>query len=567
MNPLIAIAIMNLLFVGSLLAIEPNPANFATNSFPVSITVDAGRSLGELKPIWRMFGADEPNYATTPDGKSLIAELGAFKPRNVYFRAHNLLCSGDGTPAFKWGSTGVYSEDAQGHPIYHWKILDDIFDTYLTNGVRPYVEIGFMPEALSVHPEPYQHHWKPGNPYGDIVTGWAFPPTNYDKWRELVYQWTKHCVERYGRAEVERWYWEVWNEANGAYWKGSRQDFFKLDDYAVDGVRRALPTARVGGPDSAGAGGQWTRAFIEHCLHGTNYATGKIGTPLDFISFHAKGSPRFTNDHVCMGIADQLRAIESGFRIVNSFPELKNIPVIIGESDPDGCAACTGDQFGYRNTTLYSSYEAAVFAREWQLARRDGVNLDSALTWAFTFAGQPPFAGYRQLASAGIDLPVLNVFRIFSRMKGDELAVTSDGAVSLDEMLKKGVRGQPDVSAIAVSNGNKLSVMVWHYHDEDVPGPVADVSLDLQNLPPSARTAKMTRYAIDARHSNAFTTWQAMGSPLPLIGRQYDEVKTAGQLAEAGKPENIPVNGGRLNLRFALPRQAVDLLVFDMGHP
>ena len=192
----------------------------AQSNFPVAITVDAGKPLGELKPIWHMFGADEPNYATMPNGRKLIGELGALQPGSVFFRTHNLLCSGDGTPALKWGSTGVYSEDANGQPVYNWKILDAIFDTYLTNGVRPYAQIGFMPEALSIHPQPYQHHWHPGAKYDEIETGWAYPPKSYDKWRELVYQWVKHCVDRYGRTEVETWYWEVWNEANGAYWKG-----------------------------------------------------------------------------------------------------------------------------------------------------------------------------------------------------------------------------------------------------------------------------------------------------------------------------------------------------------
>jgi xylan 1,4-beta-xylosidase len=260
-----------------------------------------------------MFGADEPNYATMPNGRKLLGELGALKPQDVFFRAHNLLCSGDGTPALKWGSTGAYSEDAQGKAVYRWNILDAIFDTYIASQVRPYAQIGFMPEALSTHPQPYQHHWKPGDTYGTIVTGWAYPPRDYDKWRELVYQWVRHCVARYGKAEVEAWYWEVWNEANGSYWKAKPEEFHKLHDYAVDGVRRALPTARVGGPDTAGPGGQWMRDFIAHCLHGTNYATGKVGNPLDFVSFHAKGSPTFTNGHVRLGIANQLRAIDSGF--------------------------------------------------------------------------------------------------------------------------------------------------------------------------------------------------------------------------------------------------------------
>src|SRR5689334_8983373 len=96
----------------------------AQTNLPASIRVDAASPLGQLKPIWHMFGADEPNYATMKNGKKLISELGALAPRNIYFRAHNLLCSGDGTPALKWGSTGAYDEDAQGNPIYHWAILD-----------------------------------------------------------------------------------------------------------------------------------------------------------------------------------------------------------------------------------------------------------------------------------------------------------------------------------------------------------------------------------------------------------------------------------------------------------
>ena len=171
--------------------------------FPVTITVDARKSLGELKPIWRMFGADEPNYATMKDGKKLLAEIGELRTNDMFFRAHNLLCTGDGKPALKWGSTDIYTEDADGKPIYNWTIVDHIFDTYLARGVRPYAQIGFMPEAMSVHPEPYQHEWRPGASYSKIGTGWSYPPKDYQKWAELVYQWVNHCVARYGREEVE----------------------------------------------------------------------------------------------------------------------------------------------------------------------------------------------------------------------------------------------------------------------------------------------------------------------------------------------------------------------------
>ena len=157
--------------------------------------------------------------------------------------------------------------------------------------MKPYVQIGFMPEAMSVKPEPYKHAWTPAAKYDEIYTGWAYPPKDYKKWGDLVYEWAKHCVEKYGKAEVETWYWETWNEANIGYWRGTPEEFRKLHDYAIDGVRRALPTARVGGPDTAGHGGQFARDFFEHQLRGTNFATGKVGTPIDFVSFHAKGRP------------------------------------------------------------------------------------------------------------------------------------------------------------------------------------------------------------------------------------------------------------------------------------
>jgi xylan 1,4-beta-xylosidase len=531
--------------------------------FPVEIRVDAARVTGPLRPVWRYFGADEPNYATAKNGRTLLGELGALRPGAVFFRAHNLLCTGDGTAALKWGSTNAYTEDAQGRPVYDWTILDGIFGTYLERGVRPYVEIGFMPQALSVKPDPYRHHWTPAAKYDEIYTGWAHPPRDYAKWGELVYQWAAHCVGKYGRAEVERWYWETWNEANIGYWRGTPEEFRMLHDYAAAAVRRALPTARVGGPDAAGNGGAWMRAFLEHCLHGTNAATGQTGTPLDFVSFHAKGAPVFVDGHVRMGMAEQLRTIDGGFAIVASYPELKATPVIIGESDPEGCAACQGPQLGYRNGTMYSSYTAAVFARKLDLAERRGVNFEGALTWAFEFEDQPWFAGFRALASNGIDLPVLNVFRMFSKMSGQRIAAQSDSEVPLEQILRAGVRAMPDVAALASRDQNKLCVLIWHYHDDDVTGPDAAVQLELAGLPGKAVALRVQHFRIDRDHSNAYTAWQRMGKPAGPTAEQYAALEKAGQLTLLAPRSTQKVDQGRVMLRFPLPRQAVSLLVLD----
>ena len=550
---------MALLFVWSgrsLLAADANP-------IPVTITVHADRPLGEVKPIWRFFGADEPNYAYMKDGQKLLSELGQLGEPQVYFRAHHLLTSGDGSYALKWGSTSAYKEDANGNPVYDWTINDRIFDAYLRHGIKPYVQIGFMPEALTTHPQDYPHH-PPVNERADPAAGQSYPPKDYVKWGELAHQWAQHCVEKYGRAEVEQWYWEVWNEPNISYWHGSHEDYFKLYDYAVDGVRRALPTARVGGPETAGGpGGKFLGEFLQHCAHGTNYVTGQTGSPLDFISFHAKGSPVFTNDYVRMGMANQLHNMNDAFGVIASFPEYRHTPIVIGESDPEGCAACREPRDAYRNGTMYSSYTAASFPRALELAQEHGVNLEGALTWAFEFEDQPPFAGFRQLASAGLDLPVLNVFRTFGKMSGQQLAVESTAGLSADGIRAKGVRGNPDISAQASLDNHKLAVLVWYYHDDDLPGPDAAIDLALEQLPIAEGDIKVTHYRIDANHSNSYEAWLRMGSPYPLSEQQFTKLEQAGKLAELESPKSVQAKDRRLDLPVRLPRQGVSLVVFE----
>ena len=534
--------------------------------FEVAVTVDAGQVIGPLQAIYRFFGADEPNYAYMEDGMRLLGEIGKLGSPQAFFRTHNLMVTGDGTPALKWGSTNMYTEDAQQRPVYDWTIVDRIFDAYLANGVKPYVQIGFMPKALSTRPDPYQHTWKPGDPYNAIYTGWAYPPTDYDRWRELVYQWVTHSVEKYGRAEVETWYWETWNEPNIPYWQGTPEEFRKLHDYAIDGVRRALPTAKVGGPHTAGAGGDFMRAFLEHQLRGTNYATGRTGTPVDFIAFHAKGAPTLSDGQVRMGIANQLRAIDGGFRIIASYPELEDKPIVIGESDPDGCAACAATvypQNAYRNTELYASYTAASFARKHLLADRHGVNLEGALTWAFEFEDQPIFGGFRVLATEGaVALPVFNVFRMFGRMSGERVAVRSTEEVPLDEILTSGVRARADVSALAAIDGKRLFALLWHYHDDEVPGPEAQVSLSVTGLA-GVPAVRMVEYRVDRERSNAYTAWRAMGSPPAPTAAQFASLHEAAALASMGSPRSVRLDDGRATVPLVLPRQSVSLVVFS----
>jgi xylan 1,4-beta-xylosidase len=539
------------------------------DAFPVKIRVDATRATGEMRHIWAWFGYDEPNYTYMKDGRKLLTQLAEASPVPVYVRAHHLLVTGDGSASLKWGSTNAYTEDASGNPRYDWTILDRIFDTYVERGMKPLVEIGFMPEALSMKPQPYRHKFSLEPLNRSTEGGWAYPPKDYRKWADLVYNWVRHSIERYGQAEVESWYWECWNEPNIGYWRATPEEYYKLYDYTADAVKRALPGTKMGGPHWAGSPAannvQWFRGFLDHAVRGKNYATGAVGAPLDFVAFHAKGSPQVVENHVRMGIGRQLEVIDTAFGIIASYPELRDRPVIIGESDPEGCAACSArvyPQNAYRNGTVYSSYTAASFARKYELADRHKINLAGAVTWAFEFEDQPWFHGFRDLATNGIEKPVLNVFRMYGLMGGERVAAESSHAYGVDEMRQKGVRARPDVGALAARTKDKLTVMVWHYHDDDVAGPDAEVELIVTAGKGSGRVLG-AHYRIDREHSNSYEAWKRMGSPQKVTPEQYAALERAAKLEQLESPHWVSVKDGQFTSRFRLPRQGISLFQFS----
>lgn len=507
----------------------------ANNIALAQIIIDYTAQTHPLSTFWAYFGYDEPNYTYMRDGRKLLSELAASSPVPVYVRCHNLLTTGDGVADFKWGSTNAYTEDAQGRPIYNWHLVDSIFDTYISRGMKPLAEIGFMPEALSTHPEPYRHHWRPGVKYDSIYTGWAWPPTDYGKWSALVTAWVRHCVVRYGKKEVSSWLWEVWNEPNISYWKGTEQEYFKLYDSTAFAVKRALPAARIGGPATTGPGwsvaARWLREFLAHC------ADNKI--PLDFISYHAKGNPKLVDGHVRMNMVPQLNDVAQGFSIVKA-SAYAGLPVYITECDPEGCAACgmaTNPENAYRNGTMYSSYTAASFARIAELADSFQIHLAGAISWSFEFEGQRWFDGFRDLATNGVDKPVLNVFRMYGRMRGNRIPV-ADAYVGAD--------------------AHSMSVMIWNYADDDIPGPAAERRITIKNLP--GRTVKLTEYRIDGEHSNAYAVWKKMGSPQAPTVTQYQLLEAAGALQPLGEPRMLEARDGVVAIPVSLPRQAVSLL-------
>jgi xylan 1,4-beta-xylosidase len=533
----------------------------------VTIRVSAAESMGPFRPVFAYFGYDEPNYTYAPNGSKLIRELAASAYVPVYIRTHFLLATGDGKPALKWGSTNAYTENPSGEPVYDWTLIDRIFDTYLQAGARPFVEIGFMPEALSSGPDPYRPVWAPGLGFDRYYTGWSYPPKDYAKWAELVNRWVRHCLEKYGRGEVETWYWEVWNEPDISYWHGSPADYDKLYDYTTDAVKRALPAAKIGGPASTGPASphaaEFLRQFLEHCASGRNFATGGVGAPLDFISYHAKGRPGLVDGHLRMGIWKHFEDVQHGFAIVSAFRKFRALPIILSESDPEGCAACSARVYpsnAYRNGQLYPAYTAAVLKNILDLAARDHANIEGMLTWAFEFEDQPYFDGLRTLATNGIDKPVLNFFRMAGLMRGDRVRAASSGQVELPLVLSRGVSGTPDIDALAVRGAHEISTLVWNYQDDDLPGPDARIRLTVTGIPAADERVLLRHYRIDRDHSNAYTLWRQLGSPQQPTESQYASLEAAGRLQQLESPRWIITHSGQADLDFALPCESVSLI-------
>ncbi|HTZ56770.1 MAG TPA: hypothetical protein VMB49_01670 [Acidobacteriaceae bacterium] len=538
---------------------------FARAQTPVHIDVDLGKSEGTFKPIYNWFGYDESGYTATQNGKALLAQLHDLSPVPVYIRAHFLLASGDGKPDLKWSSSNVYTEDADGKPVYSWTILDQIFDAFAAAHVRPMVELGFMPKALSTHPDPYHIGWplKPGQ-----EEGWSFPPKDYQRWQELTRQVAAHMVRRYGMPVVSTWYWEVWNEPDLAYyWKGTQEEYNKLYDYAVAGVRQAIPDAHVGGPATTGPGPEgkaadYLQAFLSHCASNKSVATGGP-VPLDFISFHVKGRPNVVNGHVQMGLDHELNNAANGFAVVRRFSQFQKLPIILSEADPEGCAACSARLYppnAYRNGTLYPAYTATAMKGLLELAVRQQVNLLAMLTWAFEFEGKPYFDGYRTLATNGVDKPILNFFRMAGLTGGDRVLLVSSGAIPLDGILHHGVRQAPDVDGLATGSPNQAAVLLWNYHDDDIPAPGTDITVSIKSIPPSAHRVLLQQYRIDEEHSNAYTVWKEMGSPQNPSPEQYTTLQAAGQLQLFGSPQWITPQNGEIALHVQLPRASLSLL-------
>ena len=527
------------------------------------VAVDAGKRE-PLRRIWRYAGYDEPNYTYTPNGRALLEKLGGMADGPYFVRCHFMLCTGDGTGRPKWGSTNAYTENAAGKPVYSWEVIDRILDTQIQTGCIPFVEIGFMPQALTTGP-------KTGR-YDDPREGtWRFPPKDYEKWRGLIRALGEHCVRRYGLRQVNRWYWELWNEPDIFYWQGTVEEYCRLYDYTEAGLHEAVPQAYLGGPATTSPAkpeaGAFLRGFLKHCVRGTNAVTGARGTRLDYISIHTKGGG-YRIDHDAPKQTPTLFAlvnhVDKGLEIMAEFPALAGLEVNLSECDPDGWAAGSrydNPNLNYRNTEYYASYVANSVCKLMDLGRGRPNQVDGMLTWAFQFENRELFEGLRTLSTNGVDKAALNVFRLLARLGGLRMAATCRR--SRDPLARQGGDGSrtaPDVSVLAAGDQDgRVQVFLSSHHDDWDVGTTTPVDLQIKGLEPEGRYSVVVS-VVDAAHANSYAAWVAMGRPKKAKPQQARALRQAALLVPRKQPDVTADARGVAGLQLRLACHSVTLV-------
>ncbi|HUO14212.1 MAG TPA: glycosyl hydrolase family 39 [Verrucomicrobiae bacterium] len=479
-----------LLSMGVSVLLPPLGAQSSTET----VIVDAAATSTPLSHFWEhMFGSGR---AILSMRQSYRDDLRLMKQATgiQYVRFHAILDD----------EVGVYDEDAQGNPVFNFSYIDQIYDGLLANGVRPYVELSFMPHKLAAHVMVQAFWYKP-----DVS-----PPSDYAKWDALITQLAKHLIDRYGIDEASQWYFEVWNEPNLDFWGGvpKQSTYFELYDHTARALKAVNSRLRVGGPATAQAA--WADAFIQHC------AENKV--PVDFVSSHVYGNDKSEDvfgthekiprdQMVCRAVAKVHHQIKS-----SAMPDL---PLIWSEFNAS-----------YMNETdvTDSAYMGPYLADT--IRQCDGlVNEMSYWTFSDVFEEQgvikkPFYGGYGAIAEDDIPKPAFNAFVLLHRLGEQRLAASSN-----------------DVLATRRSDGT-LVIAAWNLVDPGTQGPEKEIELKFQH----AKVSSLELRRVDPDHGDVKKAYEEMGSPRYPSKRQIEELRAAARLSS---PETQEVKNNSVTLR------------------
>ncbi len=479
-------------------------ANAQESKPPETIQVDL-RAKGEPFPhFWeQMFGSGRAILSLRESYRNDLREVKAatdFK----YVRFHAIFDD----------EVGVYDEDTAGKPLYNFSYVDQIYDGLLKAGVRPFVELSFMPTKLGAENDIQAFWYKPN----------VSPPKDYKKWGELVGQFARHLVERYGIDEVSQWYFEVWNEPNLDFWAGvpKEQTYYQLYDAAARALKLVSPRLRVGGPATAQAA--WVDRFIQH--------VAQENVPVDFVSTHVYGNDLASD---VFGTQEQIPRSQMVCRAVRKVHDQINaslrphLPLIWSEYNAS-----------YKNETDVTD---SIYMGPWMadtIRQCDGlVDMMSYWTFSDVFEEQgvvkrPFYGGYGLIAEDGLPKPAFNAFKLLHRLGDTRIPVNGN-----------------DILATRRADG-RLVMAVWNLTAPGGEGEWKDIVLQLNSL---AGESQAFVYRLDADHGSLLKAYAEMGSPADPTQAQVQSLRHAARLLA---PESWSIHNGRIELR--LPPDALALI-------
>jgi xylan 1,4-beta-xylosidase len=396
--------------------------------------------------------------------------------RFKYIRGHGLFCD----------DVGIYREcemDGKTYPFYNFTYIDRIMDTYLENGIRPFLELGFMPEKLKTGDKTV-FYWK-----GNVT-----PPVSYEKWAELITVTLNHLIERYGREEVVTWPVEVWNEPNISFWAGTMEEYFILYDYSAEAVKKVDSRIKIGGPAICGVETEkWLRSFFEHCI--------EKESPLDFITRHCytANQPTRRGNYIYHTVNDPTYMIEElkeTRHIMNDYTSISNIPLHITEFNSSYVPICP-----VHDTDFHAAYIARILSEIGEYA-------DSYSYWTFSDVFEEmdvPKAvfhgGFGLISMNSIKKPTFYAFEFFSKA-GKELLYRDD-------------------NLIVTKNEDRYVIIGWNFNDFQNSKESSDEAYVLK-LPAIGKQAVLVKKEVGGAHANPMQTWSNLGKPRSLNREQLE---------------------------------------------
>jgi xylan 1,4-beta-xylosidase len=401
---------------------------------------------------------------------------------------------------------GVYNEDQHGNPVYNFAYVDQIYDGLLENGVRPVVEISFMPKKLAANPDALHPFWYKQN---------VSPPKDYSVWDDMMTQLAKHLIERYGVDELAQWYFEVWNEPNIDFWGGvpRQKSYFELYDHTARALKAVSPRLRVGGPATAAAA--WVDDFLKHAV--------KENVPVDFVSTHGYADDTVEDlfgtdenipmdDRVCRAAAKVKKHIQSS--------PMPKLPLLWTEWNVPGMMKS--------RDTIYVGPALANTVLEC-----DGI-VDMLSFWTFSDVFEEngpipkPFVGNFGLrAKGGINKPSYYAYSLLHQLGTERLANSSENVI------------------VTKTPQGGLAIGVWNLVDPDSKGLPKTMVFAFRGLPPSARVSVQR---VDGDHGNVLKKYAEMGSPVDPMPAQVEELNRETAL---GPPQQLQLENGKLKLTLS----------------